>query len=104
MLAGQTDMPVATNPALGGIFENYCILERLKVRLNHQLHGNTYYWRSPDSEIDYLEQYDGMTHAYEIKWRKQQKSPPPTFAAQFPSAVFTAVTKDNFWGFLDTRT
>lgn len=102
-LANQTDIPLAINSSLGGLFENYCVVERLKTRLNNQLYGNTYYWRSPDSELDYLEQYDGATYGYEIKWQKQAKRPPPQFTAQFPSAKFTSVTKATFWEFLDVR-
>ncbi len=102
-LAGQLDINPMINTQIGGIFENYCILERLKTRFNHQLYGNTYYWRSPDSEVDYLEQYDGATHAYEIKWSKQTKQPPPRFREQFPDATFMSVNRDTFWQFVETR-
>ena len=101
ILASQLDIPLAINQQLGGIFENFCVLERLKARQNNLLHGNVYYWRSPDSEVDYLEQYDGITHAYEIKWTKLQKSPPPRFQTQFPDATFMSVTKETFWDMID---
>lgn len=101
ILASQLDIPLAINQQLGGIFENFCVLERLKARQNNLLHGNVYYWRSPDSEVDYLEQYDGITHAYEIKWTKLQKSPPPRFQTQFPDATFMSVTKESFWDMID---
>ena len=102
-MASQLDVPLAINQQLGGIFENFCITERLKVRLNNKLYGNVYYWRSPDSEVDYLEEYDGKTHAYEFKWNKVQKNPPPRFRTQFPESSFMSVTRDNFWDMLDTR-
>jgi len=103
-LANQLDIPIAINPSLGGIFENFCILERLKARLNHGLRSSSYYWRSPDSEVDYIEQYSGATFAYEIKWNKQKKALPARFRAQFPDAAFRSLTKDNFWELLDKRT
>lgn len=103
VMASQLDMPLAVNQHLGGLFENFCILERLKVRLNYQQHGNSYYWRSPDSEVDYLEQSAEQIRAYEIKWNKKLKSAPPRFRAQFPRASFTSITKDNFWDMLDRR-
>jgi predicted AAA+ superfamily ATPase len=103
IMASQLDVPLAINRQLGGIFENFCIVERLKVRLNHQIYGNCYYWRNPDSEVDYLEQYNGETHAYEIKWNKVRKSPPPSFRSQFPEATFSSITRDNFWDMLDER-
>ncbi|HEY1645655.1 MAG TPA: DUF4143 domain-containing protein, partial [Candidatus Saccharimonadales bacterium] len=103
VMASQLDVPLAVNQQLGSIFENFCVVERLKIRLNNRLYGNTYYWRSPDSEIDYLEQYDGKTYAYEIKWTKKLKTPPARFISQFPESTFSSVTKDNFWEMLDVR-
>lgn len=102
-LANQLDISPTNNPLLGGIFENYCVVERMKIRLNHQLRSAQYYWRSPTSEIDYVEQYSGETHAYEIKWKKQARQAPPTFCKQYPDATFMAVTKASFWEFVTKR-
>lgn len=99
-LAGQLDISPGINPQLGGLFENFCICERLKARFNHRIYTNAYYWRSPDSEIDYIEQHSGKTFAYEIKWHKQQKHAPPRFGLQFPDAKFKSITKNNFWELL----
>lgn len=99
-LVGQLAIDPSLTQQLGGLFENFVILERLKTRLNNQLYVKTYYWRSPDSEIDYIEQYDGQTHAYEIKWQKQRKSPPPRFTSQFTDATYTTINKDTFWNIL----
>lgn len=100
-LASQLKIPFESNQQIGGIFENFCILERLKTRLNNRLHLNSYYWRSPASELDYIEQYNNQTDAYEIKWQKQQKSAPPRFRKQFPDAHFQAITKDNYWDLIE---
>ena len=100
-LAGQLKIPFESNQQIGGIFENFCILERLKARLNNRIHLNSYYWRSPASELDYIEQYNNQTDAYEIKWQKQQKSAPPRFRKQFPDAHFRAITKDNYWDLIE---
>lgn len=102
-LAGQLDIAPQLNNQLGGIFENYCILERLKARLNHQLYANTYYWRSPDSEIDYLEQSGPTISAYEIKWSPRTAHAPPRFRQQFSDATFAIVSRDTFWDFIDVR-
>ena len=103
VMANQLDIPLQINQQLGGLFENFCILERLKERLNQRLHISSYYWRSPDSEIDYIEQYSGKMQAYEIKWKKGRKTPPPRFSSQFSEASYTTITKDNFWLLLDNR-
>lgn len=102
VLAGQTDLPLVINQQLGGIFENFCILERYKKLFNTEQFAIRYYWRSPDSEIDYLEQYNGETHAYEFKWQKKVRKAPPSFLEQFPDASYTSINRDNFWELLDT--
>ena len=102
-LAGQLDLDPTLNNQLGGIFENYCILERLKARRNHQLYELTNYWRSPDSEVDYVEQYDGKMYAYEIKWKKQAKQLPEVFRRQFPDASFMPVNTEKFWDFIENK-
>lgn len=101
VLAGQLDIPLASNQLLGGIFENFCILERLKQKQARQISYNEYYWRSPDSEIDYVERRGSQTKAYEIKWKKLVKHLPPSFVSQFPGADFMSINKDNFWELLD---
>ena len=101
VLAGQLDIPVNINPQIGGLFENFCITERLKTKLNHGINANSYYWRSPDSEVDYIEQSGSRVSAYEIKWNKRVKSPPRRFAEQFPDADFMSVNRDNFWQMVD---
>lgn len=101
VLAGQQNVPIELNNQLGGIFENFCILERLKIMQNHRLYANKYYWRSPDSEVDYLEQYGGNNYAYEIKWKKEQKNAPLKFISQFKGAQFKGINKDNYWDLLE---
>lgn len=97
MLSGQLDIPLAANHQLGGIFENFCILERLKTKLALDQSYNQYYWRSPDSEVDYIEQRGDSIAAYEIKWNKLARRPPPSFVRQFPDAKFVPINRENFW-------
>ena len=100
VLAGQLNIPLSANSQIGGIFENFCILERMKVLLNNRQHSNRFYWRSPDSEIDYVEQRDNETYAFEIKWSKIQKKAPPRFRSQFPGATFMSISRNTFWEML----
>jgi len=44
-------------------------MERLKRNTYNGHHGNSYFWRTySGQEIDYIEEIDGMLHAYEFKW------------------------------------
>ncbi len=58
----------------GGIFENWCILERLKNYYNQGDVGmRKYFWRDYQKrEIDYLEERDGALYAFEFKYTKER--------------------------------
>lgn len=100
VLAGQINLPALSSDQLGGLFENFIILERMKYLYNRQVMRHTHYWRSPKSEIDYLEMYDGVAHAYEIKWKKEKKSPPRLFIQQFTEHTYTPITSTSYWDFV----
>ena len=97
ILAGQINLPALNSAMLGGVFENFVILERKKALLNRQIGRNVNYWRSPDSEIDYIEQYDGGVYGYEIKLNKHKQAAPPLFTKQFPDAEYKSVARDSYW-------
>ncbi len=52
-------------------------------------------------EIDYLEESEGKTDAYEFKWTDSSVVKfPKSFLAAYPEATLTIVTRKNFTGFL----
>ncbi|MDR0617729.1 MAG: DUF4143 domain-containing protein [Endomicrobium sp.] len=63
---------------VSGIWENFCIVERMK---KNQLEGRrccTYFWRNYEGkEIDFIEERNGELQAYEFKYnpRKNAKLP-----------------------------
>lgn len=59
---------------VGGIFENWCILERLKYHYNQGgAQVRPYFWRDyQKKEIDYLEERDGNLYAFEFKYTKER--------------------------------
>ncbi|MFC1584552.1 ATP-binding protein [Fibrobacterota bacterium] len=59
----------------GKLWENFCIVERIKRNDLHNYYANMYFWRTTQQqEIDYIEEYDGKLHAYEFKWNEGKKS------------------------------
>lgn len=53
----------------GAIWENFCILERLKHNQVHHPYTKMYFWRTYDgAEIDLVEERDGKLHLFEFKW------------------------------------
>jgi hypothetical protein len=64
---------------LGALWENFCVLERIKYQEYHPLPSNNYFWRTYDAaEIDWIEEWGGKLHAFEMKWnpKKKVKAPP----------------------------
>ena len=86
----------------GALFENYLMSERAKHLHYSGLLANRYFWRThQQQEIDYIEDRDGVIHAYEFKWNVSSKVRiPSTFANAYPNHTFEVVTKDRIDGFL----
>ena len=93
--------PVSLRNDTGALWENLMISERRKVNEYNRQFCNTYFWRTTSQlEIDYLEEADGVLHAFEFKWRPPSKTAiPETFLSAYPGSDFKVVTKDNFWEF-----
>ena len=86
----------------GALWENFCIVERMKLLSYKESFAQSWFWRTQQQkEIDYLEEEDGMLRAVEFKWndRKANTKVPAAFATAYPNAVFQVVTPhsiDNF--------
>jgi uncharacterized protein len=100
---------------IGGLFENFCVLERLKQIQANREHGNLYFWRSylPDKEIDFIEERDGKLYTYEFKWNPKASGNarlPKNFLESYGGGLdengnsknieFKVVDSDNWWNWL----
>ncbi|MCQ2189422.1 MAG: ATP-binding protein [Paludibacteraceae bacterium] len=87
---------------IGALWENFLISERIKFTDYTNSYANKYFWRTKDqTEIDYLEEYDGNLHCYEFKWNPTAKASfPPSFANAYSNSTFEIIHRDNFEKFL----
>jgi uncharacterized protein len=87
---------------MGQLWENYCMVERLKYLHYSGIYANNYFWRTYDQqEIDLIEEYDGKLSAYEFKWSKSVKvKTPVAFANAYPDAAFQVIHQDNYYEFI----
>ncbi len=87
---------------MGALWENYIIMERIKLTDYTAFYGNRYFWRTyQGSEIDYIEEQDGQLKAYECKWGVGKRiDPPKEWLNGYPTAPFMTITPDNFLDFL----
>ncbi len=94
--------PLQLRNDVGALWENFLISERIK---NNQISGrwvNKYFWRThAQQEIDYIEECDGILHAYEFKWNPKKKAKiPKTFSRLYPDSEIEIITRDNFENFV----
>ncbi|GHB46713.1 ATP-binding protein [Mongoliitalea lutea] len=85
----------------GALWENFLMAERMKLNHYERRFVNSYFWRTHDkAEIDYIEEVDGMLHAFEFKWKEQKTRFPSSFLQTYPEHSTTVISKANFEVFL----
>lgn len=86
----------------GGLWENFCILERMKYNMNRRRFVNSWFWRTYDQkEVDYIEDEGGRMMAVEFKYRSEEKRRViKEFKDTYPEASYMTVSRDNFWEFI----
>lgn len=84
---------------VGGLWENFCITERIKFNQNHRRFVNTYFWRTYDQkEIDYIEEKDGHLTCFEFKYAEGAPGKfPAEFSETYPNSSFRVITPGNFY-------
>jgi predicted AAA+ superfamily ATPase len=98
----QNYNPLSMRNDVGGLWENHCILERLKYLDNNRKFINKYFWRTYNQkEIDYIEEHSGKLHAFEFKFTTNKKiTVPKEFAKSYPDHSFELITLENMPQFL----
>ncbi len=94
--------PIASRDDVGALWENFCIIERLKVNDQANRHCGYYFWRTYDQqEIDYIEDYEGELKAYEFKYSAVGKVP-VAFKMAYPESTFKSINTADIGDFLAT--
>ena len=85
----------------GALWENFLLAERLKTNHYNRRFVHTYFWRTRDqAEIDYLEDVNGVIHAFEFKWQNKKVSFPKSFLSAYPKHKTSIIHRENFDAFL----
>ncbi len=87
----------------GALWENFFIIERLKYNHYADRMVNMYFWRTSEKqEIDYIEEYNGELHLFEMKWneKKQQTKLPNQFMEAYRPQQADVITPENYLTFL----
>ncbi|MFM7487435.1 MAG: ATP-binding protein, partial [Cytophagales bacterium] len=94
--------PVNLRNDVGQLWENWFISERLKFLNNHQKNTNRFFWRTlAQQEVDYVEEANGKTIAYECIWNAKKKGKlSRAFINAYPKAETHVVHPENAEEFL----
>ena len=95
--------PIEMRTDVGILWENFMISERVKRNNYSGSYAQLYFWRTHDqSEVDLIEEEDGMLHTFEFKWNPRRKPRlSQAFSKAYPNSTFQLVSPDNYWEFLE---
>lgn len=90
--------PLETRDDEGALWENFCVIERLKFLQAQGRRVRSYYWRNADQrEIDIIEEEVDILRAYECKLNtKKTVRIPLAFSRMYPDYIFEVVNPSNF--------
>ncbi|MCL2434892.1 MAG: ATP-binding protein [Lentimicrobiaceae bacterium] len=98
----QNYMPLELRTDTGALWENFMVSERKKFIEYNDIYSNTYFWRThAQQEIDYIEERNGVLHAFEFKWNeKRTPKIPNAFANAYPQHEFQSINRTNYLEFI----
>lgn len=93
--------PLSLRSDKGALFENFCIIERIKSFANSRQAANFYFWRTYDQkEIDLIEERQGKLFGFEFKYSKVKTKIPKEFLQTYPNSQIEIINQDNYLDFV----
>jgi hypothetical protein len=93
--------PTTLRTDKGALWENFCIVERMKANAEADRRPNGYFWRTyTKKEIDYVEEFAGKIVGYEFKWSGRKSFAPPKEFVDGYQATLEKIDTENYWKFL----
>ncbi len=93
-----------TRPDKGTLWENFLVMERVKLHTYRETFAKLYFWRTwQKQEIDLIEVVNNNIFAYEFKFSPKAAAKvrmPLTFRKAYPEAKFNVIHKENYWDFV----
>ncbi len=96
-------VPLSLRSDTGELFENWFVLERIKLAGYRRRFVGFYFWRTYDQhEIDLVEDINGTLTGFECKWSpKARVKTPKDWTESYPGAGFEVVTQANWASWLE---
>jgi predicted AAA+ superfamily ATPase len=89
----------ANDKYLGGVWENFVVMEKIKQNSLLKSRHQFYYWRNKGgAEVDLVEKTETGLKTYEIKYNPNQKSKlPKSFLEAYNPISFDLINPVSFW-------
>lgn len=85
----------------GALWENFLILERIKMLAYKQILASTYYWRTyTGAELDWVEEREGNLYGFEFKSGSKWCRPPKTWLESYEGSEFECINRSNYLKFI----
>lgn len=99
LIANFNSIPLRND--IGGLWENFLFIERIKRQSYLSIATNNYFWRTWDKkEIDFLEEREGNLFGYEFKWGSKLPAPPKDWLDAYPNAHYEVINQQNYLNFI----
>ena len=87
---------------VGQLWENFLMIERLKLRSYRRIPANSYFWRTYNQqEIDLVEEREGKLYGYEFKWSpNKETTAPKLWKETYSNAEFMTINQKNYMNFI----
>ena len=85
----------------GQLWENFLIIERMKMLAYTQNQASIYFWRTyTGAELDYIEERGGELSGFEFKYGKKIGKIPKSWSENYPNSKYSCINKDNYLDFI----
>lgn len=93
--------PLTDRNDAGQLWENFLIVERMKLLAYNQEYSSIYFWRThTGAELDYVEERGGSLYGFEFKWGEKVSKTPEGWIKAYPNSEFKCINKTNFLNFV----
>jgi hypothetical protein len=95
-------LPLSSRTDTGSLWENFCLIERMKKNQKDMRQVSMYFWRTyQQKEIDLIEESEGKLKAFEFKWNpKAHVKMPAEFLKAYNNSSFEIVHRENYQSFM----
>ncbi|MFH1561490.1 MAG: ATP-binding protein [Patescibacteria group bacterium] len=93
--------PLKDRNDIGQLWENFLIVERMKLLAYTRNSGSIYFWRTyTGAELDYVEEKAGRLSGFEFKHGDKNGKVPASWVKTYPKAEYQCINRTNYLDFV----